>query len=689
MRHFKKGFLLLLVLAMHVSMVSWHGRKIEASALPSTTSRELGVFVSGKELCDKEGKKTIKDYTLDENGNILNNQGEIVVTAENTEEFSYTTSVYYDRKQLQQTLRGEILESSASAGTQQLYSVLAASDSTRQSETIITEPLTYSFKMTVEPKNTVNSTLTIESRDPGTLFFPHDKNRKNLDADQTPQDNILPAVRVEANNNNQVEVTITAVAEGNTDVTVKNVTGETIDTLQFEFNAVVDEGVKKSESEKHEHIFANLVVAPTTTAKGYTLHTCKECGYSFKDTYTDMLTHTHDFEDKVIPPTYTAKGYTIHTCKVCGETLRDAETHALVCQHENMKTTIIEPTCESKGYTLHECTTCKIYSYKDSETDPLGHNWNGGVVTKQSSCTEEGVSTYTCTRCGDTKTEKIDKTSHYYKDEIVPATYTTPGYTRHYCVYCGQETEHTDITPITEHIHSYYETVQQATCTESGYVKHTCGLCGDIYTDQKVDALGHSYSERVMIQPTCITEGVVAHVCDRCGNSYETKTPALGHSYAETVVESTEASEGYTEHYCSRCGDTYKDNYTPKITPQQPVQPQPQQDLVPTDELSKLQGVEAAGNNWLISNGYTVGGVGGNCAHQFAMKASDSQQALEGQMLLVAQTNVRAAMKRVEEKEVLIGAEFYCEAKTQGDLVILSCWYSFVADPDYGWRDIY
>ena len=35
------------------------------------------------------------------------------------------------------------------------------------------------------------------------------------------------------------------------------------------------------------------------------------------------------------------------------------------------------------------------------------HAWNAGVVTTPATCTENGVKTYTCTKCGETKTEVI------------------------------------------------------------------------------------------------------------------------------------------------------------------------------------------------------------------------------------------------------------------------------------------
>ena len=41
------------------------------------------------------------------------------------------------------------------------------------------------------------------------------------------------------------------------------------------------------------------------------------------------------------------------------------------------------------------------------------HEWDDGVVTKAATCAEEGEKTYTCTVCGETKTEEIAKTDDH------------------------------------------------------------------------------------------------------------------------------------------------------------------------------------------------------------------------------------------------------------------------------------
>ena len=81
----------------------------------------------------------------------------------------------------------------------------------------------------------------------------------------------------------------------------------------------------------------------------------------------NYVSHTHSYKDVVTAPTCTAKGYTTHTC-ACGD------------------------------------------SYVDTYTDALGHAWDSGKVTKPATETEDGVKTFTCTRCGEAKTEVIPAT---------------------------------------------------------------------------------------------------------------------------------------------------------------------------------------------------------------------------------------------------------------------------------------
>ena len=89
--------------------------------------------------------------------------------------------------------------------------------------------------------------------------------------------------------------------------------------------------------------------------------------------------------------------------------LLTANIHYNYVSHtHSYKDVVTAPTCTEKGYTTHTCACGD--SYVDAYTDALGHAWDNGKVTKEPTETETGVKTFTCTRCGETKTETIPAT---------------------------------------------------------------------------------------------------------------------------------------------------------------------------------------------------------------------------------------------------------------------------------------
>lgn len=81
--------------------------------------------------------------------------------------------------------------------------------------------------------------------------------------------------------------------------------------------------------------------------------------------------------------------------------------------HSYSSSTIREPSCIEYGVVLYTCDCgynyLKILPY-------TGHSWDGGVVTTAATCTTDGVKTYTCSVCGETKTEVIPATGHVDKN---------------------------------------------------------------------------------------------------------------------------------------------------------------------------------------------------------------------------------------------------------------------------------
>ena len=73
------------------------------------------------------------------------------------------------------------------------------------------------------------------------------------------------------------------------------------------------------------------------------------------------------------------------------------------------------------------------------------HDWDAGVVTKEATCTETGIMTYTCKICGETKTEVIPVVAHAYVDGI--------------CTVCGDKLANDDEIVIyyTNDVHTYID----------------------------------------------------------------------------------------------------------------------------------------------------------------------------------------------------------------------------------------
>ena len=97
------------------------------------------------------------------------------------------------------------------------------------------------------------------------------------------------------------------------------------------------------------------------------------------------------------------------------------------------------------------------------------HSYGAWVTTKAPTCTESGIETRTCAKCGVSENRAIPATGHHYD-----AVATAP------------------------------------TCTEKGYTTHTC-VCGLSYTDSYTDAAGHNYK---------------AGICTICGALDPERRPA-------------------------------------------------------------------------------------------------------------------------------------------------------------------
>ena len=103
-----------------------------------------------------------------------------------------------------------------------------------------------------------------------------------------------------------------------------------------------------------------------------------------------------------------------------------------------------------------------------------------------------------------------------------------------------------------KHYHQYKDDLVEATCTQFGYTKHTCEGCGNTYIDTIVSPTGHSYGVWVSND-----DGTHTHTC----TNDESHTETNDCEYETTITEPTCTEQGYTTHTCKVCGYTYCDDY--------------------------------------------------------------------------------------------------------------------------------
>ncbi|MBQ6430934.1 MAG: S-layer homology domain-containing protein [Oscillospiraceae bacterium] len=208
------------------------------------------------------------------------------------------------------------------------------------------------------------------------------------------------------------------------------------------------------------------------------------------------------------------------------------------------------------------------------ESGVCRHEWDGGVVTKQATCTEGGERVYTCLRCGETKTELLPPTGHQEVFlESKPATCTESGLTgSSYCAVCGAVLQEQTVIPALGHLTVTDPAVTQ-TCTQDGKTEGShCARCGLVFVAQVITpATGHDYREET-VKATCTTPGYTEYTCANCGDSYRQNfTPLADHvwSAGTVTVVPTQHSTGKVTYTCTVCG-TLRTEILPALQSDEP-----------------------------------------------------------------------------------------------------------------------
>ena len=211
---------------------------------------------------------------------------------------------------------------------------------------------------------------------------------------------------------------------------------------------------------------------PTCTEWGVYREECRVCGQVQEVLEGEPLGHL-PYVDEVLYPTCTNDGYERYSCERCGQVLDREILPARGHQWGNWEAT--SATCTTGGGAVRVCSVCGAQEW-DRPTDPLGHDWDGGRVTVNPTCTKNGERTFTCNRCGVTRTESIPANGH--KPERVwgwPPTCTENGMGYgEKCTVCGAVITAQNVIPATGHDWGPWNVTKAPTATEQGMEERIC-----------------------------------------------------------------------------------------------------------------------------------------------------------------------------------------------------------------------
>ena len=363
---------------------------------------------------------------------------------------------------------------------------------------------------------------------------------------------------------------------------------------------------------------------PVCGQAGYMHRVCEECG-EVLERIDVPATGFHVYTDWIEVPTggCSAASYKTKVCVQCGDTVVDAPDGIDLVHPHEFELITQEATCTEMGIEYRfECKNCHFVAAEEF-TAPLGHLLEGKSysknnmfyhtqtcsrcgdevaeihsykdisITQAPSCTENGLGTGTCDKCGETgeigilalghlflsgEYEYVDENTHTHKclrcDEIISeahtaliwktikeSTCTEKGLEEGTCIACGGKS----VRETSEnHLFTFVSFTSGSSCMEGGSANYMCSKCGvEVVID--LPASGHAYLPlSTVTEPTCTTSGSAIRKCLRCGVEQEYTLNPYGHAYSlGVVIQSPDCNnEGVLQFRCLREGCSHSSEYT-------------------------------------------------------------------------------------------------------------------------------
>lgn len=282
---------------------------------------------------------------------------------------------------------------------------------------------------------------------------------------------------------------------------------------------------RKISKTSHLWVDGEVITQATCLQDGLMKFKCQTCGIKHDSIITKL---GHDWEKDYTedePATCYKIGSKSKHCSRCdartGTTIIPKLVHL---EGPAVRENIVEPTCTERGSydNVIRCVRCnELLKTEKKNTPALGHDYEESeeyLLTP--TCTQQGLALFTCTRCGNTRTETVDSLGHTPSEEYtidkVPSC-MEPGTKSKHCIRCEYKFDILHIAPLTHQWES--DTTLLPTCTKKGIITKTCQREGCSATENvEIDSLGHDFESKytVDVEATCKAEGKESRHCSRC-----------------------------------------------------------------------------------------------------------------------------------------------------------------------------
>ncbi len=226
-----------------------------------------------------------------------------------------------------------------------------------------------------------------------------------------------------------------------------------------------------------------------------------------------------------------------------------------------------DATCTDDGLKTRTCSKCG--NAQQEVIKATGHSYGSWKTTKNATCDTNGTKTRTCSKCNKTETETIAATGHTWdsgKVTTTPTSCSDMGIKTYTCTKCGKtkteqikgnhtfgEWKYEEYTYVNENGSTKVSHRKARTCTKCGY-KET-GNTPDHYCAK--GSVNHTVT--TVKTGTCSTPAKMRSTCKICGWYVEYDGKKGSHTWSEREVHLSDYGQ-YTNELdatiseCSACG---------------------------------------------------------------------------------------------------------------------------------------